>query len=124
MELFEKLINELKSKKRKGVEVILRTKRGPHEIENSLVRELSESGLEFSRPQKFWSPLVDYGVIYLEVNRTKVILKWAYSEKISGITSIREISEESSMDDLFIKSLSFSQVVSNELRLLSDSYFY
>jgi len=122
--LFEKLINELKSKKRKGVEVILRTKRGPHEIENSLVRELSESGLEFSRPQKFWSPLVDYGVIYLEVNRTKVILKWAYSEKISGITSIREISEESSMDDLFIKSLSFSQVVSNELRLLSDSYFY
>jgi len=124
MELFEKLINELKSKKRKGVEVILRTKRGPHEIENSLVRELSESGLEFSRPQKFWSPLVDYGVIYLEANRTKVILKWAYSEKISGITSIREISEESSMDDLFIKSLSFSQVVSNELRLLSDSYFY
>lgn|GEM_PF-1911023 len=122
--MFEKLINELKSKKRKGVEVILRTKRGPHEIENSLVRELSESGLEFSRPQKFWSPLVDYGVIYLEVNRTKVILKWAYSEKISGITSIREISEESSMDDLFIKSLSFSQVVSNELRLLSDSYFY
>ena len=122
--MFEKLINELKSKKRKGVEVILRTKRGPHEIENSLVRELSESGLEFSRPQKFWSPLVDYGVIYLEVNRTKVILKWAYSEKISGITSIREISEESSMDDLFIKSLSFSQVVSNERRLLSDSYFY
>lgn len=124
MELFEKLINELKSKKRKGIEVILRTKRGPHEIENSLVRELSESGLEFSRLQKFWSPLVDYGVIYLEVNRTKVILKWAYSEKISGITSIREISEDNSMDDLFIKSLSFSQIVSNELRLLSDSYFY